>query len=669
YLTSTHLSFDTLSYGDYIAVKDPAWTTWSNNPGSTEDAKVDTLESNSPNNSIYFASTAASGGPQDVVLEFGSAFNTGEFEFEMAMFIKQGKGAYFNFQAETTIGTTWALDCHFIQDSVMHIVDQSKTYFSTSYPVENWFDFKLLVNLNTNVWEVYLDNVLKGTFQNTENKIASLDLFPLCQADFGGNGLSNFWVDDVGFTHVPYTLPTVNGGVYRIDFEQVTINGVNNTPIVQVRNLGATTISSFELKVDYNGNQITKNVTAVSIPSLGTYEVDITPGFVIDNNATSIIASLTSVNGVSGDGDSTDDSKTLNFIPIIPVTGKLVIVEEATGTWCGWCPRGTVAMDFLARDYHGYAQGIAVHNGDPMVNTIYDAGINNYITGYPSALVERGNSMNPSIIWETVNDGLKTSPAAFLVNGAKYNSGTQLLEVSVTTNFINAANNNWKMACVLVEDSVTGTSSGYAQSNSYSGGGSGTLIGPDGIDWSLLPSPVPASQMVYNHVARIISPSFGGHPNSFPAIVDSGDAFTFNFDLIIDQNWDTANMHIVGMLIKPDGTIDNGSTSTIGHAIENGFVPGTNISGVEILAGPDSKVKMFPNPTTLDYTTLQFYNINQKVKIDVTDISGKLISSYSYGITQDNQKVQLDTKNLANGVYIVQITMDNSIESHRLIVK
>jgi hypothetical protein len=48
-----------------------------------------------------------------------------------------------------------------------------------------------------------------------------------------------------------------------------------------------------------------------------------------------------------------------------------------------------------------------------------------------------------------------------------------------------------------------------------------------------LPNPVPAAQMVYNHVARAIQPSFEGFANSFPTTVNAGDAHVVNFLFIL----------------------------------------------------------------------------------------------------------------------------------------
>ncbi|MFT7614822.1 MAG: hypothetical protein ACI9J3_003809, partial [Parvicellaceae bacterium] len=101
--------FESYTAGDYIGVVSPTWTTWSGATGGAEDVQVGTLQASSGANSIYFSSTAGTGGPQDVVLPFGGAYDNGMFDISMDVYVASGKNAYFNLQAEATIGTTWAL--------------------------------------------------------------------------------------------------------------------------------------------------------------------------------------------------------------------------------------------------------------------------------------------------------------------------------------------------------------------------------------------------------------------------------------------------------------------------------------------------------------------------------------------------------------------------------
>ena len=97
------------------------------------------------------------------------------------------------------------------------------------------------------------------------------------------------------------------------------------------------------------------------------------------NNITLIAGSnpltftISNVNGAGADGDANDNVGTININPIVPAAGKMVVSEEGTGTWCGWCVRGAVYMDLMAAKYSNYWAGIAVHNGDPMVVATYDS--------------------------------------------------------------------------------------------------------------------------------------------------------------------------------------------------------------------------------------------------------------------------------------------------------
>lgn len=68
-----------------------------------------------------------------------------------------------------------------------------------------------------------------------------------------------------------------------------------------------------------------------------------------------------------------------------------MLAEEATGTWCTWCPRGAVFMAKMKEDYPDDFIGIAVHNQDPMTLTSYNTGLTNLpgFSGFPSVVVRR----------------------------------------------------------------------------------------------------------------------------------------------------------------------------------------------------------------------------------------------------------------------------------------
>jgi hypothetical protein len=256
---------------------------------------------------------------------------------------------------------------------------------------------------------------------------------------------------------------------------------------------------------------------------------------------------------------------------ITPAEGKLVIGELVTGTWCAYCPLGSVAFNWMDYYYEDHWQGITIHNGDPMFDPGYDNGMAPFIIGYPSGLIDRGLAVVPAEFETIEQDFLERvviPPAGIITNGAELNGNT--LTVSLTVDFQIAVSGNYKLACIIVEDSVTGTSPSYSQANAYSTGLEGQLIDVDGTDWANEPPLVPASQMVYNHVGRRIAPSFTGEPLSETSY-NVGDSESICYEFTLSDSWDQSQISIVGMLLDPTNRVDNGSSSSLIDAIAFGL--------------------------------------------------------------------------------------------------
>ena len=135
----------------------------------------------------------------------------------------------------------------------------------------------------------------------------------------------------------------------------------------------------------------------------------------------------------------------------------------------------------MTNDYSSYYQAIAVHNSDPMQNVDYDAGLSAYIVGFPSIFLDRETVIDPA---EIEADFQRIAiPVSSLITNSVQLSGNNL-QVDISLDFQTYVSGNWKLACALVEDSVTGTGGTWYQSNSYVGGAVGSLIDVDGTDWS-----------------------------------------------------------------------------------------------------------------------------------------------------------------------------------------
>jgi Outer membrane protein Omp28/Secretion system C-terminal sorting domain len=665
--------FESYTLGAYIGQVSPNWTTWSGTTGGAEDAQAVNTAASSGTQSSYYVATSPGGGPQDVILPFGGQYTTGNFHYEMDMKVTSNMGAYFNFQANTVPGQLWALEIYLNHLGGYTVSNTSGTYLTGSYPTGTWFNIAFNINLNTNQWEMLIDNVSQGIFANAVNKIASIDIYGANPPAGGGNDQAEFWIDDVTYTHTPYVLPSLNAAVVavgginpatRAPGAATGLVGQSKVVAATVRNLGLTPITSFNLDYTYNGNAGSATVTGVNIASLASQTVSFATPITLVTGANALVATVSQVNGQGSDGDINDDMSSIGItITAVPAPGKMVVAEEGTGTWCQWCPRGAIYMDYMHDNYDPYFAGIAVHNNDPMKVAEYDSPFSQFLSGYPSVLVERGADIDPLDIESEFLTKIVVAPTAAIVNGATYDSNTRTLNVSQTYTFSGNADDTWRVMCVLTEDSVTGTIAGYNQSNAYGNNGAGPMGG-----FEMLGTSVPAAQMNYNHVARALSPNFVG-ATGFPAVVSSGAVHTFNFSFVLPATWDENEIYIVGMLIDNGGEIDNGSKTSIDEAIANGFVAGTTIVGVDQPDGPDALVSLYPNPTHGDASLDLNLATETEVQVTVSDLQGRKLSAQNYGILSGSQRISINSSSFAAGLYFVQVRMGDVVKTQRLVVE
>ncbi len=650
--------FDSYTPGDYMGVVSDDWTTWSGAVGGAEDVQVTDNNSASGNNSIYFSSTSANGGPQDVVVPFGGTYTSGTFVLEANFMVEENRGAYFNFQALPTIGQIWSMNVYMIQNGDIIMDDGANVIAQGAYPNGEWFNLRIVADLSLNKWELFVDDVSLGFGPNSVNQIASIDLFPVNNS-YGGNGSSGFYIDDFSYEYTPFVLPELNGAVIGI----TGINGLATqvvTPSIRVKNLGETDISSFDLSLSYQGEEITMSVPDLVLQSYAFYDVELNDDIMLAAGESVISATISNVNGEEQDDIEEDDTLELTINPLVPAPGKVVVGEEGTGTWCQWCPRGAVFMDYMEETYGEFWEGIAVHNGDPMVYQAYDLGLQGIISGYPSSVVDRGSDIDPSAMEPDFLERIITPPAAVITPGAAYNEETGMLDVSLSMVFAEATDmDDYRFAVVLTEDGVTGTGTGYNQVNAYAGGGNGPMGG-----YESLPNPVPAAQMVYDHVARIIAPSFGGAQFQFVESVSAGETVVVNAQLEIGDGWDTNNMHVIGLLIDSStNRIDNAGSATYDEALENGFILGEN--DIEEL----SSFNLYPNPSNGSSQISLGETKGRDVIVRVYSTDGRLVASRNYGRIGDNQIIPVEAGSWSSGIYVVEVQVGNDMTHQRLVIE
>jgi hypothetical protein len=78
-----------------------------------------------------------------------------------------------------------------------------------------------------------------------------------------------------------------------------------------------------------------------------------------------------------------------------------------------------------------------------------------------------------------------------------------------------------------------------------------------------------------------------------------------------------------------------------------------------------SSINLYPNPAT-NHLTIDLPNVKEKVAVTIADISGKIIYSTT---ARETRKIEVNTKDFAEGIYVVQIQTADFIRSKKLVVE
>ena len=236
------------------------------------------------------------------------------------------------------------------------------------------------------------------------------------------------------------------------------------------------------------------------------------------------------------------DTKTFNIV--IPETK--VAIEDYTGTWCGYCPRISHAIEELRLITDKIAV-VAIHNSDPMAISQESDLRNEFgIFGFPTGRINRTidwSYPHTSNMIETLIDSensIAISVDSHLVN---------MNQLEVQLRVVSEVDlEDHKIVAYLVEDNLIYDQVSYYNydENSYFFGMGNPIVG-----------------FVHNDVLRHSFTNILGDnlENPTPALVDT--FFNYSFDINSAHNPD--NLGIVVMIVNQDNTAINSQFSKINY--------------------------------------------------------------------------------------------------------
>jgi len=346
---------------------------------------------------------------------------------------------------------------------------------------------------------------------------------------------------------------------------------------VKVTNTGLQTISSLSYTVTTNGVAgEEKTANGLNIPFNGISSVNFNLGS--ESQAAKYAKTIT-ITKINGQPNTANINSASGYVICMTQSTTVVpVIEEFTGTWCGWCPVGFEGLKWVHENYGDKVVLIAVHYNDPMQISDYSP-ILSGVGSFPSSFINRSLDLYPHpqnfqyvlpTLFEVVVPGKVDVTANWTDDQQK------AISMNATSTFYyNDDNANYGVAFVLVEDGLTGTGSSWSQANYLSGNAD-----YKGFDfWYNGASRV--SGIEFDHVPVAAWGIQNGMDLSVPTQFTANEALSYSYDADITSKsviQDKSKLSVVALLIdKSDGSIINAAKTTIGAS--------TGIKGVQTVTG------------------------------------------------------------------------------------
>jgi hypothetical protein len=307
--------------------------------------------------------------------------------------------------------------------------------------------------------------------------LRSLAFAGLCLLGLPQLGLAQGARDvDIAFSPTPltryYRVPTtLQFGVVITNVGRQTIKSfkvyalVNQGDTVET----AITIPGDGLPANARINQVLGVNGVPNITAPGSYALKVWVGDIVTVN-----------NPTQGVADMQPQNSTLEWtmfgVDARSGSNKKVLIEEFTGAWCQWCPRGFDIIENMIATMPDKVVPVMIHNRDAMAFRDGDTFTQlSGVTGFPSGQVDRmtfgaGASAGDVGAFEPLTQIMLDSynPVEFKMT-SNYEASSRRAQINLEAEFMLDIEGDIRFNVLVVEDKLTGTGNGWDQQNALSG--------------------------------------------------------------------------------------------------------------------------------------------------------------------------------------------------------
>lgn len=605
---------------------------------------------------------------------------------------------------------------------------QFNQMFYTYFPTNNQnSQGKVEVSTDNSNWnEIYTIN------SNTDNpELTTIDIssYASNQAtvyvrfNFTGDWDGYWAIDDIKLLE-PSTLDVA---VISLDLPKY-IGPSSQTISGTVSNQGSTAIASVQLSYSINGGApVTQTFNGWLIEPFQTQNFTFTtPANFSSVQTYNVVVTAANPNGgtdlVSANNSASAEVVVLSAFPV-----KNVLLEEFTTAPCQYCPGGSSRVEYILEN-NERLHAVGIHAGfgtDAMTTADHNTLAASYTTSAPALMIDRvyypadeGNNIGlynfPYDRWEPYAQARRDEITPVAVAGSStYNSGTRELTVDVSATFYGVINDGFRVNCYIVEDSVSGTGSGYNQVNAYnteqftktgtgsmglntitvnnntdleprmrvSGTGIATGAVVTYINGTTVTLSLPNTAAVtgnvvfknewfgagssisgykHRHVARYMFGGAWGTAAVVPTTTADGVTYTKQYTYTLPGTWVDSRIKLIA-LVQHYNAADKYDREIM-NAIEFDL-NGADSTGVEIpsgivnpVASTVNAVRLYPNPAA-DIVNVEYaLGSETNFSMDVTNVIGQTVTTFSAAkLSKGNYKTQINTGDYNDGIYFVTL--------------
>jgi hypothetical protein len=185
--------FEAYTTGEQVACQNPDdWTTWSNLPcDATEDAYVSDMYAYSGDNSVNIVTD------NDLVYNLAEYYTSGAYKVGMMVYVPSGNSAYINVMSDFDGAYEWGFEVYFNTDLTGDVNGGGTGAASFTYTQDAWMMSELIVDLDADWAQYYLDGVMIHEWQWTVGAAGGGAQLQLAAVDFFGDAATtSFYFDD-----------------------------------------------------------------------------------------------------------------------------------------------------------------------------------------------------------------------------------------------------------------------------------------------------------------------------------------------------------------------------------------------------------------------------------------------------------------------------------------